>query len=84
MLPVSVQGHSPVGVRRVTSQNRKHSPGELVPGEVGRGQGLKRGGAGNVMGEVTTGHSTPVWVRRQVMENQEGFLEEAASHKLGL
>lgn len=37
-----------------------------------------------MLGEVTTGHSTPVWVRRQAMENQEGFLEEAASHKLGL
>lgn len=30
------------------------------------------------MGDVDSGHVTPIQLRRQVVENQEGFLEEAA------
>lgn len=33
-----------------------------------------------MLGEVASGQVTPTWVRRRVMENQEDFLEEVASH----
>lgn len=33
-----------------------------------------------MMGKVASGQVTPAWVRRQVTENQEGFLVKVASH----
>lgn len=46
------------------------------------GRGL-RGGASSVIGEAAAAKLLlpgSAWVRRLVMENQEGFVEEVASH----
>lgn len=45
-----------------------------------KGASLERGDASIVMGEVASGQVNLTWVRKQLMENQEGFLEEVASH----